>query len=260
MMATEATRITCKNILVTRPKKQARELAEQIRAQGWNPILMPTLEIESVSLTDSEKQCMEQIEGFDLVFVTSQNAANVALDLLSEKLAELTANPNWIAIGPATQKTLSKYGLEAEVPKDTADSEHLLQMPQLNQLRGKRCLILKGIGGRKMLAENLRSRGALVFEVNLYRRCLPEYSAENIQKLIFLSGSYSLQAIVVTSVEALNNLITLLAAHLKWVYPTPLVAASARISMVAKKAGFENIFVAKGANSSSIIAAINVIG
>ncbi|RMG55103.1 MAG: uroporphyrinogen-III synthase [Gammaproteobacteria bacterium] len=50
------------------------------------------------------------------------------------------------------------------------NSEALLGLPELQDLHGQRLLLLRGEGGRRHLAETLRSRGAQLDEVACYRR------------------------------------------------------------------------------------------
>ncbi len=57
-------------------------------------------------------------------------------------------------------------------PLDTArsDSEHLLQRSTWRRCAGKRVLIVRGDGGRELLADGLRAAGAGVEPVAAYRR------------------------------------------------------------------------------------------
>ena len=43
-------------------------------------------------------------------------------------------------------------------------------MPALQQLPGQRCVVVRGVGGRELLAETMRARGAEVEYLNVYER------------------------------------------------------------------------------------------
>src|SRR6185295_3375161 len=79
-----------------------------------------------------------------------------------------------LAPGPGTAEALAATGIAgARVPATTFDSDGLLRLPELADVRGKLVLILRGDGGREQLAEALRSRGARVDTIACYRRARP---------------------------------------------------------------------------------------
>ncbi|VEA42114.1 uroporphyrinogen III synthase [Salmonella enterica subsp. enterica] len=58
-------------------------------------------------------------------------------------------------------------GFDIRYPLDREISEALLQLPELQNIAGKRALILRGNGGRELLGETLTARGAEVSFVNV---------------------------------------------------------------------------------------------
>ena len=80
------------------------------------------------------------------------------------------------AIGQGTVRALAAHGVHGCIaPEQRFDSEALLALPELQAERvaGQRVLILRGDGGRELLAETLSARGALVDLVSCYRRLPP---------------------------------------------------------------------------------------
>ena len=68
--------------------------------------------------------------------------------------------------------------MDVSFPAEGDDSEALLELPALREAIARpdpRVLIMRGEGGRELLAERLRELGASVEYLELYRRELPHY-------------------------------------------------------------------------------------
>jgi uroporphyrinogen-III synthase len=81
------------------------------------------------------------------------------------------------AVGPGTARALQAHGLDSIITPDGQDSEALLALPQLADVAGKRVVIVRGVGGRALLADTLRARGAQVDFMECYRRMRPRADA-----------------------------------------------------------------------------------
>jgi uroporphyrinogen III methyltransferase / synthase len=90
-------------VLVTRPAAQARPLSEALRAQGFEVVEQPLLEIEPLS---DEPIAVER---YDYVVVTSSNGARELARRASARPARIAA------IGPGTVEALERAGLRADV-------------------------------------------------------------------------------------------------------------------------------------------------
>jgi uroporphyrinogen-III synthase len=79
--------------------------------------------------------------------------------------------PRYFAIGRTTALALHTVsGADVRYPLDREISEVLLQLPELQTLP-ESALILRGNGGRELLGETLRERGADVTFVNAISVC-----------------------------------------------------------------------------------------
>src|SRR3970040_562339 len=75
------------------------------------------------------------------------------------------------AIGRGSVKELARFGVtDAMAPLRRFDSEALLELPQLQQMQGKRVVIFRGEGGRELLGDTLAARGARVEYAECYHR------------------------------------------------------------------------------------------
>ncbi len=246
-----------KRILVTRPKNQADYLCQLISNAVGESVLFPTIEIQPVLNSDELCNCFSNINKYDFVIFVSRNAVNVVFEnyLSQSNLPELT---QLLAIGSGTATVLAEMNITDVLHAGVqADSENLLQLPELQSdfIRDKKVLIVRGVGGRELLADNLKTRGANVDYAEVYKRCLPEYE---IQERHEIWQNKTPDAVIVSSNEGLENLLKLTPeADQKQLFKTPLVVMSVRNADLAKEMGFvAEIEIAKNKNDEGLLTAV----
>ncbi len=220
------------NVLVTRPIHQSENLAKLIREQGGNPILFPVIEIKPLQIDFLNYNFNE----FDLAIFISANAVKYSIPVNIESFA----------VGKATANCLKT----AKFPAPPFNTEALLEMSEMQEsaISGKKIVIFRGEGGRELLANTLKQRGANVTYINVYKRVQPPVPAwiHNIK----------IDLIIITSSEGLQNFMNMLDGH-AWIRNTPMVLISTRIKVVAEKLGIiAPIFVAPKASDDGLLAAI----
>lgn len=246
-----------RQVLVTRPAHQAAGQLRRLEALGAEPVLLPLLEIAPIDDTDAAacQAIKSRILDLDLyagVIFISPNAARIGADWIDQYWPQLPVGVQWLAIGAATAATLEQAGIPARHVAGGYDSEALLADAALQQVDGQRFLILRGEGGRELLADTLRARGASVDYADLYRRRCPHYSAEVVQSTIF---NPRLSVILITSGMALENLLQL-AGDAPALLDTAIVVPSQRVAELARARGFNRIRTADGPDDASMIRAI----
>ena len=242
------------NVLVTRAEHQAGSLCQLIEQQGWNAVRFPTLEIVAVDSQDLKQQ-LETADRYQWFIFISTNAVNFAQSLFNVKIGPLQ-NVLCIAVGQATCEALSRCGVtNTLMPAEGFNSEAILTLPELQSLNGKSCLIVRGEGGRELLASTLRERGALVDYLEVYKRVLPSYESALINSYLL---DKSLAAITIYSGEALQNLVQILAQEKikKKLLTMPLVVISQRVYALAKEIGFKHIIIANEASDEAMVNAL----
>lgn len=244
-------------MLVTRPARQAQGQIEQLTRLGAEPIALPLIEIAAIdeSEPDAFNAIKARILDLDLytgVIFVSANAARLGAQWIDQYWPQLPLGVHWLAIGAATAAALEREGIPARHVAGGFDSEALLADPLLQQVDGQRFLIMRGEGGRELLADTLGERGAKVDCADLYRRACPRYSNEQIKGTIY---TQRLSVILITSGEALDNLLTLAGAEPD-LLSTELIVPSRRIADVAQARGFTRIRIADGPDDLSMIRAI----
>ncbi|MBK1649238.1 uroporphyrinogen-III synthase [Rhabdochromatium marinum] len=241
-------------VLVTRPAEQAPPLCELIRSANGEPILFPTVAIQP---SVHAKQAQEHLrESWDIVIFISRNAVNFARPLLpgGQLPAPPPEGPLIAAVGAATATALRQAGRPPDlIPNRHFDSEGLLELPELTQVRGRRVLIVRGEGGRPMLGDTLTQRQAEVTYAEVYCRGLPERDAQEAlpqwhQQLKFLTA---------TSDEVLNNLCRLVPeAEHPWLRTLPLAVYSNRTAARAMELGFRVVAVASESSDPALVDAL----
>ena len=93
-------------------------------------------------------------------------------------------------------------------------------------MQGKKVIIVRGIGGREVLADTLKARGAQVTFAECYQRINPQTDC---QYLTSLWAQKKLHGIVVTSSEAMRHLLDL-AGKQPWLRQITLFVNHARIA------------------------------
>ena len=241
------------NVLVTRPQHQANHLCQLIEQQGWNAIRFPTLEIIALSNAKITQQ-LKTIDQYQWLIFVSTNAVNCAIQANNGKI-EGFVDCSIVAVGKATKNALQAVGLEvALIPQQNFNSEGILATEAMQHIQGQSVLIIRGQGGREMLANNLRERGATVDYLEVYARQQP-VSDHSIVTDRIQQGR--LDSIIITSGDALTYLLAMITPRLhSQLFDLPLVVISNRIKALAETLGFTQIAVTKKTGDAAIIETI----
>lgn len=242
-------------VLVTRPAGQADALLAALESRGFVAEHLPMLAIEPIDpLPGAERQRVLDLDRYQHLIFISANAARIGLARIDEFWPQLPAGQRYWAVGASTAAVLAGAGLAAESPRSDMSSEGLLAMPGLADAQGQRILLIKGEGGRDLLARALRERGAGVDTLCCYRRAPVGHDAGRIRELVDGSG---LDIILISSGEGLALLSGLLQPreHTN-LAGTTLVVPSPRVATQAQELGWQHIVCAENASDDAMLAAI----
>lgn len=242
-----------KCIWLTRPELQNEELARVLGARGADIFCLPLLEIVPVAPDADTRAQLQGLDGYDFIIYISGNAAKEGLAAVARYWPEYPRGPRNFAVGPTTARQLEQAGLHVGYPRDNANSEALLALPELQNVQGKRALIMRGVGGRETLAEGLRKRGCTVDYAELYGRRLPAHSRSWLQHALERQPP---DAIVVSSAEAMDNLKSLVSDWCADWASLPLHVVSERLQQQAQAAGFRQVVCMDGATDAAILAGL----
>ena len=235
-------------VIVTRPARQAGAFAQKLGVIGARPIVFPAIVIlppDDVAALVAAHATLHS--AYAAVFV-SANAA--------EHGVPQRRWPDGVAAfapGPGSASALTDLGVpDVQFPGARHDSEGLLAMPALADVAGKRIVIFRGDGGRDVLGDGLRARGAIVEHVACYRRAPPTAGVEGLTELLQRRAAH---ALTLTSSEGAANLCNALPPEgLAVLRCLPAFAPHPRIAAHARELGLDAIETASG--DAGIIAAL----
>jgi len=242
-----------RHIVVTRPAGQAAHLAEALVNLGAQPVLFPVLAIFDIEDPAPLLDVAIRLDDYDWAAFVSPNAVERAL-------TPILARRPWPAglrvatIGVSSEQALARFGITGVVaPRERFDSEALVALPELQDMAGKRVIIFRGDGGRELLGDTLKARGARVDYLSCYRRGKP---AADPAPLLKLWGDGRLDALTVTSSEGLRNLYDMVGKlGQSWLRQTPTFVPHARIAEQAAGLGLHRV-IATGPGDDGLVAGL----
>lgn len=253
------------NILVTRPAGQGETLLQAIREHGgvaWHYPVMATNGLDSGQDAPAIQLCKQRFMNLDqyqhVIFI-STNAVQYGLGWIDQYWPQLPVDIHWYGIGKATSRALQAEAIAVSTDPDTAtgtamNSEQLLQHPQLQQLQSQKVLIVRGVGGRDYLQQQLSLRGAHVDCVDCYRRLCADKPVGEVAQLI---QQQQINTLCANSGESLQNLCQLAGEPaLPELKKLTVVVPGQRVAAIAEKMGFNQIVVAENASDKAILAAL----
>lgn len=234
-------------VAITRPIDQAKKLTHLIQEAGGSVISFPLIDIVPLTDLTAFRAEIAKIATFDWVIFISSNAVQNGMPHLVK--SGIPSHLKFAAIGPVTASELQGFGVKQVLtPQDRFDSESLLALPEMQAMQGKKVMIVRGVGGREVLADTLKSRGAEVVFAECYQRKNPQTNCDVLQQAW---KNQQLHAIVVTSSEAMGHLLDL-AGNASWLKEVRICVNHARIAEFALEMGLR-IHVAKTAGDEAML-------
>ncbi|HKI74656.1 MAG TPA: uroporphyrinogen-III synthase [Pseudomonadales bacterium] len=234
-------------VLLTRAKGRNEALAARLGAEGVSVIIMPMLAVESTNLPETARQQAINLDRYDHIIFVSASAVEFGLPVLEEYWPQWPAMLRWHAVGAATAARLASFDILATAPEE-ASSEGLIASGVLDGVDGAHVLVVRGKGGRELLARELAGRGAEVDYLEVYQRRPIVLGAEARRRL---AGHRPLVAVAYS-----GDTVEALAANLDEIREgLAIVVPSDRVKNVAMSMGFSDVMVAGGADEDAICGA-----
>ena len=217
-------------VLITRPEHQSHELAAAIDAAAGNVYRFPAIDIIGRDVNEVQQE-FTALDTPDIVLFVSCNAVTHGFAIAGATGAKLGA------VGPATRAAIEAMGATVDITAQGGfDSEHLLKHAALQDLGGKKVIIVRGQSGRELLGDVLQTRGGSVAYLCVYQRAPHEPKAAEIESLEAELRRGNVHFITVMSVATLAHLIGILPPQaMGLLRQSTLVAPSTRVLQTASE-------------------------
>lgn len=238
-------------IVVTRPQGSASSMLRRIRTLQGSAVALPGLALRVASDLPNIRRALDAAHiTCDWVF-SSPSAVQFMFRVAPEMRISGTARV--FAVGTGTARALARRGIRANAPDTRGDSESLLALPELADMRGRSVTLICAPGGRDLIAPTLRERGATVDAIHVYHREPPRLTRRHFDALARAPDPL---ITLISSAESLGNLVAQLPAPvLDRLRRQTLVVSSARLAAIARDAAFTNLVEATSAMAEDLLQA-----
>jgi uroporphyrinogen-III synthase len=237
-------------IAITRPVGTAAAWADRVRALGGAPLLLPGSSLHAVPDARAARAAMHDALACDVAIFTSPAAARFA-----RRLGRLRTTATVLAPGAGTRSALRRAGLRRAIAPAREDSEGILALPALRDVRGRRIGIIGAAGGRGLLDRELAGRGAAVIHAHVYQRLPARLDRRHADAL--RRNARAPLYVLLSSTEALANIVAGLPDDaLRALLRGTAIASSARLAAAARKAGFARALRGESAHARGLLEAV----
>jgi uroporphyrinogen-III synthase len=236
------------SVLVLRPRPGADETVDALRGHGIPARALPVLELVPRPETPALRELVQRLDEFDVVVFVSPAAVRFGMKWIDAHWPQYPVRTEWLAVGERSRQELASWSIRAGVPERDETAEGLLDSPLLQVPGPDRVLLVRGEGGRELLADELATRGIRVEHLVVHER-------RPLQVQLPPAGEVS--AMVASSVAVVDALVATGGLRLA---ERPLIVPSERVAAGAREAGFTRVRVAAGAGAPATRRALAALG
>lgn len=161
-----------RRIAVTRTRKQAGALVNQLRDLGADAYELPTIRIEPPKERRQFFELVGDAHTYDWLVFTSPNGVDAFFEAFYSifKDARSIGGVRIAAIGPATAERVRHYRFEVDLqPEKYVAEEIVTAFAEQTTVENLKILLARAENAREVLADELTKRGAIVDEAVAYR-------------------------------------------------------------------------------------------
>jgi uroporphyrinogen III methyltransferase / synthase len=198
-----------KRIVVTRSRKQASALSEQLRALGADILELPTIKIEPPTDLRAFAELVQDSHSYDWIVFTSPNGADAFFEMFFKLYddAREIGGVKIAAIGPATAQRLKDLHLHVDLqPEEFVAEAVVREFQKQGGVENLRILLARAEKARDVLPKQLSDLGAIVDEGFAYRTVPETRDATGARRRLLEEGA---DLITFTSSSTVENFMAL---------------------------------------------------
>jgi uroporphyrinogen III methyltransferase/synthase len=195
-------------VLVTRPRDQAAEMVDRLTVLGAEAIEAPMIRIMPPHDPDPLLRAAANADEFDWIVFTSANAVESFMTAFLDGTRDIRSlrGPRLCTVGSGTAERLARYGIKVDLFPDEFRAEAVVAaMTQDGSISGASVLVPRADIGRDVIAEGLRSAGAIITDVVAYRTVLEEAQQDGGPDIYRMLLDGRIDVVTFTSPSAVRN-------------------------------------------------------
>ena len=227
-----------KGIVITRPERQADDLARLLIAEGAHPIAFPTIKIVPPVSWQELDESIDKLTTYDWLIFTSANGVQFFFERLREKNKDVRdlKGIKICCIGPATARQIEDKGIKVDLVPKQFIAEGILQAFTTLDVKGSKILIPRAAKARDVLPEGLKKLGASVDVVTTYQTINSGRKKEELAALIY---DNKVNVVTFTSSSTVTNFMEIMGHDFKLPVKINVACIGPVTAAAAKKAGFK---------------------
>lgn len=201
-----------KTILITRSIDKSDDVVQYLTSLGADVIVFPTIKLVQPSSFEECDKAIQNLETFDYVIFTSQNAVDWFLkrvDILGK--LDILKSKKIISIGKKTSEKLNEHKISVYFMPKISNSENFIDEFRNIIHRDEKVLLPQSRIAREYIQKSLEMLGAVVTRIDVYDVNLP--SADDVREQIKIVNEKKIDVVIFTSPSTFDNFIKLMNIH-----------------------------------------------
>jgi uroporphyrinogen III methyltransferase / synthase len=198
-----------KGVVITRPEKQADDLARLLEKEGARVIHFPTIKITNPQDWSGLDAAVNKLDTYNWLIFTSANGVQYFFERLKEQHKDIRElkGIKICCIGPATAGQIEARGLKVDLVPEKFIAEGILQSFSAQNLQGQKILLPRAAEARDVLPAGLEKMGAAVDIVTAYETV---NSGKKKEELLKLLEDDQIDVITFTSSSTVTNFLQIM--------------------------------------------------
>ncbi|AWH51825.1 uroporphyrinogen-III synthase [Stenotrophomonas sp. ESTM1D_MKCIP4_1] len=237
-------------LISLRPQGQHAGLRQAAAKRGGATVALSPWRLQRLQGAAVEQRLNQALACPRVVFTSP---AAVAAAAALQCLPSAQRGP-WLTVGEGTARALHAQGIAEVNAPQRMDSEGLLGLPVLADVRGMQIGLVTAPGGRGLIAAQLQAAGAQIVRADVYQRVPLRVSRRNLARLAHSARPWLL---AVSSGEALQRFWQQLPApwQQRLSESVTVLAASDRLAAQARALGMARVVRSEGPTIAQMTAA-----